>query len=355
MDKRFELSDVDGKRIKSNGLATVLCTLAVVLVLCGGALTTRAATVQLLLPQSTAFSFLGHSCGGIQEQAHATGFDPVSGYPTGVVYISTRCGGSGRGGGYHVTTYSAWVSATWDFAGNVLSSVHLTSAPGEFVTFTFTDVYGDQLYNTGNLMYLGIPTPNAPNVATAVQSGDQFAVSWTLAPNVNPVAVTSSTITATPVNPPGSAVTTNIGGSATNGLVGPLQPQTTYQVTVVSTTLGGTSPASAPLNVTTNPASTLPSAPTGLTAVWQVADPTTSTDTLIAAWHAADGGDSPIDQYQITINGSDGGGTFTQTVSGTTLTAYFSIDWTPNWSVKVRAHNTVGWSPWSNTVTLGGL
>ena len=50
----------------------------------------------LLVPQSIAFSVLGHSCGGIQEQALATGFDATSGYPTGDVYVQTRCGGSGR-------------------------------------------------------------------------------------------------------------------------------------------------------------------------------------------------------------------------------------------------------------------
>src|SRR5689334_5152550 len=75
----------------------------------------NATPVALLLPQSTAFSILGHSCGGIQEQAFATGFSSLNGDPMGDVYIQTRCGGSGRGGGYHVTTYSAWVAVTWDF------------------------------------------------------------------------------------------------------------------------------------------------------------------------------------------------------------------------------------------------
>ncbi len=40
-------------------------------------------------------------------------------------------------------------------------------------------------------------------------------------------------------------------------------------------------------------------------------------------------GDSPVDQYQITITGSDGAGTLTQTVDGTTLTAYFAVDYNP--------------------------
>jgi len=81
--------------------------LAGTLILCGAAISSAFAdTAQLLLPQSAAFSILGHSCGGIQEQVYAKGFNP-GGYPIGYVYIQTRCGGSGRGGGYHTTTYSA--------------------------------------------------------------------------------------------------------------------------------------------------------------------------------------------------------------------------------------------------------
>ena len=92
--------------------------------------------------------------------------------------------------------------------------------------------------------------------------------------------------------------------------------------------------------------------PTGLTAQWQVADPSGTTDTIIATWNAALPGNSPVDEYEIVINGSDGAGTSTQTVSGTTLTAYFNVDSIPNWTVTVRAHNAAGWSPWSTPFTL---
>ena len=87
----------------------------------------------LLLPQSIAFSYLGHSCGGIDEQVYATGFDPTNGYPTGDVYLSTTCNGSGRGG--HSTTYSAWAGVTWDFGGYVVSSARLLSVPTVNPTF----------------------------------------------------------------------------------------------------------------------------------------------------------------------------------------------------------------------------
>ncbi len=76
---------------------------------------------------------------------------------------------------------------------------------------------------------------------------------------------------------------------------------------------------------------------------------------LVATWTASVPGDSPVDRYEITVTGSDGGGTSTQTVAGTTLTASFTVDYIPNWSVAVRAHNAVGWGPWSAAITLGGL
>ena len=117
----------------------------------------------------------------------------------------------------------------------------------------------------------------------------------------------------------------------TNGVITSLQPQTTYQITAVSTTIGGSSPASTPINVTTEVASVAPSAPTNVVASWSNPDPSGATDTLVATWSAAVPGDSPIDQYQITITGSDGAGTFTNTVSGTTLTTYFNVDYIPNW------------------------
>ena len=308
--------------------------------------------LSLILPQGDAFAILGASCGGIQEQVYATGFDPVTGYPTGNVSLKTSCGGSGRGGGYHTTTYTAWASATWDFAGNVVSYSVLSNAVVN-VSFTATDNFGDILYNTSGLAYLIVPFAAMPAAVTAVQSGDQFLVTW-LPNGINPVAVTSSTLTATPVNSPASILTTTVTGSATNGAIDLLQPQTTYQITVVNNAVSGPSPASLPVTLTTGTAMVAPSAPTNVVVSWAVADPPGTTDTLIASWAAADPGDSPVDEYLVTIT-PDSGGAVTQTVTGSTFTAYFGVDFTPNWSVTVQAHNAVGWGPASHPVTLGGL
>src|SRR6476661_2562757 len=132
-----------------------IAVVAVLFVTVGGEIATSgASTTSLLVPQSTAFSVLGHSCGGIQEQAFATGFDAATGYPTGDVYLSTRCGGSGRGGGYHTTTYSAWVSATWDFTGALLSHAVLAGAPTVDPTFSAFDAFGNEVYNQSTRAYL---------------------------------------------------------------------------------------------------------------------------------------------------------------------------------------------------------
>jgi hypothetical protein len=146
-----------------------------------------------------------------------------------------------------------------------------------------------------------------------------------------------------------------VSGNASSGIISSLQPQTTYQITVVSSNIGGTGVASIPIFLTTSPATIAPSTPTFTTVYWLIPDPSDATDTIVANWNAADPGNSPVDQYEVTITGSDGAGTFTQTVSGTTLTASFTVDWTPNWSVSIRAHNAAGWSAWSTPYALGGL
>jgi IPT/TIG domain len=143
--------------------------LAVALVVAGlsgliatGAPASASLTTELVLPQGSAFAVLGHSCGGIQEKAFATGFDGTSGFPTGDVYMQTRCGGSGRGGGYHTTTYSAWAEVTWDFTDTVVSYSVLGIAPSVDPTFSLFDSHGNEVYNSSNLAFLTLATGFVP-------------------------------------------------------------------------------------------------------------------------------------------------------------------------------------------------
>jgi hypothetical protein len=308
-------------------------------------------SVLLTLPQSSAFGILGYSCGGIKETVSA-GLSLVNGLPTGVVGLSTSCGGSGRDGGGHVTTYTAAALVVWDFSGAAIAAMPLANGITIPAT-TPNDGLGEVIYNVGAETYLTVPIPAAPGNPAVLQTGDEFQVSWK--PNIgNPAAILSSLITATPVGGNGAILTNIVTGPATNGVVPLLQPLTTYEITVVNTTIGGSSPASAPLNVTTQPATILPSAPPGVTAAWAVLDPSGTTDTLVASWLPADPGNSPVDQYLVVIS-SDAGTTYSQTAPGTALTAYFGVDFTPNWTVTVQAHNAAGWGPVSKSVGLGGL
>jgi hypothetical protein len=307
---------------------------------------------KLLLPQSQAFAILGYWCGGIQEKAYASGFDPASGYPTGQVHLSTSCS-TGRAGS-PPSIHTAWAAVTWDLAGNVISSTTLSNGATVNPTFSATDAYNDMIYNAGGVAYLVVPFPAAPSGVTAIQAGDQFEVYWTPM-GVNPAAVASSILTATPVNSTASILVITVAGPATTGVILSVQPRTTYEINVVNTTIAGSSPVSTPIRLTTSPATVPPSSPTAVTARWANLDPTGTTDTLSASWQAADPGNSPIDQYLVAITGSDGAGTLTQTVSGTTMTASFTVDYIPDWSVTLQAHNAAGWGPLSSVFTLGGL
>ena len=195
--------------------------------------------ISLLVSQGAAFSVLGHSCGGIQEQSFATGFDATSGFPTGDVYISTRCGGSGRLGGGHVTTYSAWVEATWDFRGAQLSNMVLSGAPAVDPTFSAFDQFGNEVYNQSNRAYLllapgFVPEPRVTGISptsgpaaggtTVTIGGDGFT-------GATAVSFGSD---------PATSLTVNSDTSIT--AVSPLESGGTVDVTV--TTAGGTSASS---------------------------------------------------------------------------------------------------------------
>jgi len=228
-------------------------------VLGGAAAPAVASPISLLLGQGEAFSLLGHSCGGIQEKTYATGFG-VDGYPTGDVYMQTRCGGSGRGGGYKTTTYSAWASVRWNWFGQVLSFARLEGPAQENTSFSAEDPYGDREYNSGTSAFLetGTPPLQPPAAPTEVTeylvvavdpeqpTPDQFQVSWTPAPATSRL-LTASTVTATPVGSSAPTLTTNVSGGATSALIGPLVRNTTYSITVTNTDDEGTSQPSAPI------------------------------------------------------------------------------------------------------------
>lgn len=242
------------RRITLSAIAVALSSLAL-------ASSASASPTQLLLSQSAAFSLLGHSCGGIQERVYATGF-AANGLPAGDVYMQTRCGGSGRGGGYKTTTYSAWASVTWDWFGKTRSYAKLEGAAEENASFSAEDGHGDRIYNSGAAAYLetGEPPLQPPAAPSGVSAGVsifeageteylRLQVGWTPAAETAGL-ISSSTVTATPVEPGPAVLSTTVEGSGTSAFLAPVAPNTTYLVTVINTDAEGTSQQSSPVEVT---------------------------------------------------------------------------------------------------------
>lgn len=216
---------------------------------------------QLVLDQGSAFSILGHSCGGIQEETFATGFGPA-GFPEGNVQLSTRCGGSGRGGGYKTTTYTADASVVWDWFGDVRSFARLEAPGGGSPTFEATDTHGDRIYNSATRAYLETgepplqspPPPSGVNASVYLYEAGaseylRMSISWLLGGETAGL-ITSSTVTATPVKSGSPVLTTTVSGATSDAFLGPVAPNTKYAVTVTSTDPEGTSQPSTPIEVT---------------------------------------------------------------------------------------------------------
>src|SRR6202035_5042344 len=194
------------------------------------------------------FAVVGHSCGGIQEKVYARGF-AANGYPQGSVYLSTTCGGSGRGGGGTSTTYKGTASVVWTWFGETRSYGALE---GPLEATEATDAHGDRVYNVGTAAYLetGEPPlqPPAPptGVSASIFLSDEppedlrMNVGWTVAAETAPL-LKYSTATATPVGSSAPVLTTTVIPYFSSAVLQPVEPSTTYSVTVTSTDSEGTS------------------------------------------------------------------------------------------------------------------
>ena len=237
----------------------LILSIAAAAVICLGLAPVAGASspVQLVLSQSAAFSVLGRSCGGIQEEVAVTGFAP-NGYPAGIAHLKTRCGGSGRGGGYKTTTYTGTATVVWDWFGETRT---FASGAGEASPVAeATDSHGDRIYSSGSAAFLetsepplAAPAPPGNLVATPgwVEVGEteyqQFTVTWSSDPETAAL-ITSSTVTATPIHG-GPTVTAQSNGAWNQVALGPLAGNTVYRISVTSTDLEGTSlPSSVEVN-----------------------------------------------------------------------------------------------------------
>ena len=80
---------------------------------------------------------------------------------------------------------------------------------------------------------------------------------------------------------------------------------------------------------------------------------------LLIQWSEGTPGDSPLDEYEVTISTSEAGEAGsepqTQVPAGSARQAAFAPNTEYPWTAVVRAHNAAGWGPWSSPVTVPGL
>jgi hypothetical protein len=220
-----------------------------------GSPASAASPIRLYLDQGSAFAIVGHSCGGIQEKVYVRGFAP-NGYPQGTAELETKCGGSGRGGGGGTTTYRGTASVVWTWFGETRSY----GSPGSpLEAHEGTDSHGDRVYNVGTAAYLEtneppLQPPAAPtNVHAEVLLNDetnrlQMTVYWTVDPQTARL-IKSSTATATPVGSSAPVLSKTVTPYFSDAVLAPVEPGTTYSVTVTSTDAEGTSAPSTPVGV----------------------------------------------------------------------------------------------------------
>ncbi|MHB8235611.1 MAG: fibronectin type III domain-containing protein, partial [Solirubrobacteraceae bacterium] len=118
------------------------------------------------------------------------------------------------------------------------------------------------VYNAGSAAYLEVgepplQPPAAPEGVSAgvglFEAGEteylRMTVSWTAAGETAGL-ITSSTVTATPVNSSAPVLSATASGTWSTAYLSPVQPNTTYRVSVTDADSEGTSPPSAPLELT---------------------------------------------------------------------------------------------------------
>ena len=125
------------------------------------------ATLIELQPQP-GVPLLGVSCGGVHTSTYVTGFDD-NGNIAGEVYAWTRCGGSGRGGGYQSKVYRSWHSIVWDLNGVATATLPYDGVVPD-ASFTETNAAGNTIYTVSRATsygtaYMGILSKRDPQAA----------------------------------------------------------------------------------------------------------------------------------------------------------------------------------------------
>jgi hypothetical protein len=121
---------------------------------------TAEAGISVTLPGLTPYQVMGVQCGTGTSVATATGF--VGAYATTYTQANTRCGGSGRGGGYRTHTYQGCATARYTLTGKLRDYAPVAcSAPDPALVFTTDAGYTEATVAGKGVLTLPDQTPTA--------------------------------------------------------------------------------------------------------------------------------------------------------------------------------------------------
>jgi len=118
------------------------------------------AGTSLILPNLTPYQVMGVQCGTGTSITTGIGFSDNGGYALGFAEASTRCGGSGRGGGYHTTTYHGCAIVRYTLTGQIFDYSRVAcSIQDGTASFTSSPGYGESTSAGHAILTLPDETP----------------------------------------------------------------------------------------------------------------------------------------------------------------------------------------------------
>jgi sugar lactone lactonase YvrE len=218
------------------------------------------------------------------------------------------------------------------------TTIATTDTAGNAVIFEISYVGGTNS-NDVTLKVVGL-APNAPTSVSALSGNGQAVVSFTAPVGNGGTAVTSYTVTATPVGG-GTAVIAS--GSSSPITVTGLTNGTAYTFTVKATNSVGTGSASS-ASSSAIPV-TVPGAPTAASGV------SGNTQAIVSFTAPVSNGGASITSYTVTATPSDGGAAVTATGSTSPITVTGLTNWTA-YTFTVTATTSVGTGSASSALSL---